>query len=116
MKEIYYNTVQEFNDYNGFDTLHPLVSVARFDQERTLEESLRTVCAVFEREQRVQTVVWAHRIRLRRNDRHQFCARAADSRGAESRCGISKMDGAGVPPRFAQPHPVGQKHRQIRVF
>lgn len=40
MKEIYYNTVQEFNDYNGFDTLHPLVSVARFDQERTLEESV----------------------------------------------------------------------------
>ena len=42
MKEIYYNTVQEFNDYNGFDTLHPLVSVARFDQERTLEESAIT--------------------------------------------------------------------------
>ena len=40
MKEIYYNTVQEFNDYNGFDTLHPLVSVARFNQERTLEESV----------------------------------------------------------------------------
>ena len=40
MKEIYYNTVQEFNDYNGFDTLHPLVSVARFDQWRTLEGSV----------------------------------------------------------------------------
>lgn len=87
MKEIYYNTVQEFNDYNGFDTLHPLVSVARFDQERTLEESVYHygLYALFLKENKgVQTVVWAHRIRLRRNDRHQFCARAADSRGAES--------------------------------
>ncbi len=36
MKEIFINTVQDFNDYYGFETLHPLVSVARFDKERKL--------------------------------------------------------------------------------
>lgn len=40
MKEIFINTVQDFNDYYGFETLHPLVSVARFDKERKLEEAL----------------------------------------------------------------------------
>lgn len=32
MEEIYFNTVQEFNDYYGFETLHPLVNVVRFDK------------------------------------------------------------------------------------
>lgn len=40
MKEIFINTVQDFNDYYGFETLHPLVSVAQFDKERKLEEAL----------------------------------------------------------------------------
>ena len=29
MKELYFNTVQEFNDFYGFETLHPQVSVVR---------------------------------------------------------------------------------------
>ena len=29
MKEVRFDTVQQFNDFNGFETLHPLVSVAR---------------------------------------------------------------------------------------
>ncbi len=33
MKEWYFNTVQEFNDFYGFETLHPQVSVVRFDWE-----------------------------------------------------------------------------------
>lgn len=40
MTEIYFDTVQAFNDYYGFETLHPLVSVVRFDRQRELEECL----------------------------------------------------------------------------
>lgn len=40
MKDIYYHSVQEFNDHNGFETLHPLVSVVRFDREREVEEAV----------------------------------------------------------------------------
>lgn len=39
MKELYFNTVQEFNDYYGLETLHPLVSVVRYDKQRVLEEA-----------------------------------------------------------------------------
>lgn len=38
MKDIYFNTVQEFNERYGFETLHPLVSVVRFDREAKLQE------------------------------------------------------------------------------
>lgn len=31
MKDIYYNTIQDFNERFGFETLHPLVSIAHFD-------------------------------------------------------------------------------------
>lgn len=41
MKEIFLNTVQQFNDIYGFETLHPLVSVARMDRQRTnMEECI----------------------------------------------------------------------------
>lgn len=39
MQEVYFNTIQDFNDYYGFETLHPLVSVVRYDKPRTLEEA-----------------------------------------------------------------------------
>ncbi len=39
MKDVYFNTVQEFNEYYGIETLHPLVSVMRFEKERQLEEA-----------------------------------------------------------------------------
>lgn len=39
MKDINFNTVQEFNEYYGFETLHPLVSIVRFDREHTLEQA-----------------------------------------------------------------------------
>lgn len=29
MEEVRFNSVQEFNDYYGFETLHPQVSVVR---------------------------------------------------------------------------------------
>ncbi len=38
MKELIFNTVQEFNDCYGFETQHPLVSVVRFDKQVPLEE------------------------------------------------------------------------------
>ena len=40
MHEITFNTVQDFNDYNEFDTLHPLVGVARFDKPRKVEDTI----------------------------------------------------------------------------
>ncbi len=40
MEEIYFNSVQEFNDYYGFETLHPLVSVVRFDKDVPITESM----------------------------------------------------------------------------
>ena len=38
MQEIHFNTVQDFNDYHGFATLHPMVSVAHYDREHKQEE------------------------------------------------------------------------------
>lgn len=38
MEEIRFSTVQEFNDHYGMPTLHPLVTVVRFDREVKLEE------------------------------------------------------------------------------
>lgn len=40
MQEVNYNTVQEFNDHLGFETLLPLVSVVRSDKPRKIEESI----------------------------------------------------------------------------
>ena len=37
MKEIQFNTIQAFNDFHGFETLHPLISVAHFDRETEVE-------------------------------------------------------------------------------
>lgn len=38
MQQIDFNTVQQFNDYYGFETLHPLVSVVRFDKAVVIDE------------------------------------------------------------------------------
>ncbi|MGN0231827.1 MAG: helix-turn-helix domain-containing protein [Muribaculaceae bacterium] len=38
MKHLVIDSVQKFNENYGFETLHPLVSVVRFDRERELEE------------------------------------------------------------------------------
>lgn len=40
MKEIYLDSVQKFNEAYGFETLHPLVSVVRFDKPHQVEESI----------------------------------------------------------------------------
>ena len=39
MKEITFNSIQAFNDHYGWETRHPLVSVARFDREHKTEEA-----------------------------------------------------------------------------
>ena len=39
MKEVYFNTVQAFNEWYGFETFHPLVSVVHFDRESALKEA-----------------------------------------------------------------------------
>ena len=41
MKELFFNTIQEFNDFIGVKTLHPLVSIARV--ENTSNEWLEAV-------------------------------------------------------------------------
>lgn len=40
MTDIYFNTVQQFNDYRGCDTLHPLVSVIHVDSMTQIEECI----------------------------------------------------------------------------
>ena len=37
MQEIYLNTIQGFNDYNGVETLHPLVSVLHVENTETFK-------------------------------------------------------------------------------
>lgn len=38
MQEIFFNTIQDFNDYQGVETLHPLVSVIRVDNVDHIKE------------------------------------------------------------------------------
>ena len=40
MKEIHFDTVQQFNDFYGFETLHPLVSVVRCEKQQPIDECL----------------------------------------------------------------------------
>lgn len=40
MEDIHFNSVQEFNDYYGFETLHPLVSVVHYDKQVPITESM----------------------------------------------------------------------------
>lgn len=40
MKEYFFNSIQDFNDFVGEETLHPLVSVVRFDKDIEQTESL----------------------------------------------------------------------------
>lgn len=40
MKDLYFNTVQQFNDFYGIETLHPLVSVVRYDKPHVMEECI----------------------------------------------------------------------------
>lgn len=40
MTELYYNSVQEFNDYFGLETLHPLVSVASYEHTKGIDETI----------------------------------------------------------------------------
>ena len=36
-KDIYFDTVEHFNEYYGFETLHPLVSVVRYDRPHAIQ-------------------------------------------------------------------------------
>ena len=40
MKELFFNTIQEFNDFIGVKTLHPLVSIARVENTAPIEEAV----------------------------------------------------------------------------
>ena len=40
MEHLHFNTIQEFNDYYGFETLHPLISVVHYDKNEPITESM----------------------------------------------------------------------------
>ena len=40
MKEFFFNTIQDFNDFIGVETLHPLVSVARVEKASLIQEAV----------------------------------------------------------------------------
>ena len=40
MQQINFDTVQQFNDFYGFETLHPLVSVVRCEKQQPIDECL----------------------------------------------------------------------------
>ena len=40
MKELFFNTIQEFNDFIGVKTLHPLVSIARVENTSPIQETV----------------------------------------------------------------------------
>ena len=40
MKELFFNTIQEFNDFIGVKTLHPLVSIARVERTAPIQEAV----------------------------------------------------------------------------
>ena len=40
MKEFFFNTIQEFNDFIGVKTLHPLVSIARVENTSPIQEAV----------------------------------------------------------------------------
>ena len=40
MKELFFNTIQGFNDYIGVKTLHPLVSIARVENTSPIQEAV----------------------------------------------------------------------------
>ena len=65
MKELFFNTIQEFNDYIGVKTLHPLVSIARVENTSPIQEacaSLRTLRPLPEGKQGLQIVIRQNRI------------------------------------------------------
>lgn len=41
-KDIYFDTVEHFNEYYGFETLHPLVSVVRYDRPHAIQAATYT--------------------------------------------------------------------------
>lgn len=40
MEHLHFKTIQEFNDYYGFETLHPLISVVHYDKNEPITESM----------------------------------------------------------------------------
>ena len=40
MKELFFNTIQDFNDFIGVETLHPLVSIARVENTSPIQEAV----------------------------------------------------------------------------
>ena len=65
MKELFFNTIQEFNDYIGVKTLHPLVSVVRVENTAPIQEAVHhygLLCPLPEGKQGLQIVIRQNRI------------------------------------------------------
>lgn len=61
MKELFFNTIQEFNDFIGVETLHPLVSVVRVEDASPIQEAVHHY-GLYEGKQGLQIVIRQNRI------------------------------------------------------
>ena len=88
MKELFFNTIQEFNDFIGVKTLHPLVSIARVERTAPIQEAVHYygLYALFLKE-------------------NKGCKLSTQSRSTDC-----QIYGIGFPSRVAQPHPAWQEH------
>ena len=100
MEEIRFSTVQEFNDHYGVPTLHPLVTVVRFDREVKLEEHMchYGLYALFLKENKGCQLSYGKMLRYRHSDMAEL-----------EKC-LQKV------PETAQPHSARQEYRALRVL
>lgn len=101
MKEIQFNTIQAFNDFHGFETLHPLISVAHFDRETEVEEAVYhygLYCLFLKENKGCKLSYGLTDYDFDEMTVTSFGAGTDDSRGAESGGEIPTMDGDCFPP------------------
>ena len=74
MKELFFNTIQEFNDFIGVETLHPLVSIARVENTSPIQEAVHHygLYTLFLKENKHPTCRNRHQGRCRRLHREAF--------------------------------------------
>lgn len=116
MEEVRFNSVQEFNDYYGFETLHPQVTVVRHDRERTLHEATYHygLYALFLKENKGCKLSYGR-------TEYDFDEMTVTSFAPGQKIHVEPnpevtappMDSTGIPPRPAQPHPAGPQHQPL---
>ena len=134
MKELFFNTIQEFNDYIGVKTLHPLVSVVRVENASPIQEAVHHygLYALFLKENKgcklsygrteydfdemtVTSFAPGQSIKVEPNPGVQLAKYTvlAFHLGSSTTIWFSfvcQIYGIGFPSRVAQPHPAWQDH------